>query len=37
MPAEAGIQTLGDNNNFNGLDSRFRWNDGAFPRYDTVS
>ncbi|KPK93399.1 MAG: hypothetical protein AMJ94_03235 [Deltaproteobacteria bacterium SM23_61] len=31
MPAEAGIQLVGDNNNFKDLDSRFRGNDGAFP------
>jgi len=27
MPAEAGIQSVGDNNNFKDLDSRFRGND----------
>jgi hypothetical protein len=37
MPAEAGIQADGDNNNFKNLDSRFRGNDGVSPRYDTVS
>jgi hypothetical protein len=37
MPAEAGIQAVGDNNNFKDLVSRFRGNDGVFPRYDTVS
>jgi len=31
MPAEAGIQEVGDNNNFKDLDSRFRGNDGVFP------
>jgi len=31
MPAEAGIQLVGDNNNFKDLDSRFRGNDGVFP------
>ncbi len=31
MPAEAGIQLVGDNNNFKYLDSRFRGNDGVFP------
>jgi hypothetical protein len=31
MPAEAGIQSVGDNNNFNGPDSRFRGNDCVFP------
>jgi len=31
MPAEAGIQSFGDNNNFKDLDSRFRGNDGIFP------
>jgi hypothetical protein len=31
MPAEAGIQEVGDNNNFKDLDSRFRGNDGLFP------
>jgi hypothetical protein len=31
MPAEAGIQSVGDNNNFKDLDSRFRGNDGVFP------
>jgi len=40
MPAEAGIQSVGDNNNFKSLDSRsplttcgdrFRGNDGVFP------
>jgi len=30
MPAEAGIQLVGDNNNFKDLDSRFRGNDGVF-------
>jgi len=37
MPAEAGIQAVEDNNNFKDLDSRFRGNDGIFPRCDTVS
>ena len=31
MPAEAGIQSVGDKNKFKDLDSRFRGNDGAFP------
>jgi len=31
MPAEAGIQAVGDNNNFKDLDSRFRGNDTTFP------
>ena len=31
MPAQAGIQSVGDNNNFKNLDSRFRGNDGVFP------
>jgi hypothetical protein len=31
MPAEAGIQSVEDNNNFKDLDSRFRGNDGVFP------
>jgi hypothetical protein len=31
MPAEAGIQAVGDNNNFKDLDSRFRGNDVTFP------
>ena len=31
MPAEAGIQSVGDNKNFKDLDSRFRGNDGFFP------
>jgi hypothetical protein len=31
MPAEAGIQAVGDNNNFKDLDSRFRGNDATFP------
>jgi len=31
MPVEAGIQEVGDNNNFKDLDSRFRGNDGVFP------
>jgi hypothetical protein len=29
MPAEAGIQSVGDINNFKDLDSRFCWNDGS--------
>jgi hypothetical protein len=37
MPAEAGIQAVGGSNNFKGLDSRFRGNDGVFPRYDIIS
>ena len=28
MPAEAGIQSVGDINHFKDLDSRFRGNDG---------
>jgi hypothetical protein len=31
MLPEAGIQAVGDNNNFKDLDSRFRGNDGVFP------
>ena len=31
MPAEAGIQSVGDDNNFKDLDSRFRGNDGVSP------
>jgi len=31
MPAEAGIQSVVDLNNFNDLDSRFRGNDGVSP------
>ena len=31
MPAEAGIQSVLDINNFKDLDSRFRWNDGVYP------
>jgi hypothetical protein len=31
MPAEAGIQSVGDGNNFKDLDSRLRGNDGVFP------
>jgi hypothetical protein len=31
MPAEAGTQSVEDNNNFKDLDSRFRGNDGVFP------
>jgi hypothetical protein len=31
MPAEAGIQSVVDINNFKNLDSRFRGNDGALP------
>ena len=31
MPAEAGIQSVGDNNNFKDLDFRFRGNDGVSP------
>ncbi len=31
MPAEAGIQAVGEKNNFKNLDSRFRGNDGIFP------
>jgi hypothetical protein len=30
MPAEAGIQSVGDINSFKDLDSRFRGNDGVF-------
>jgi hypothetical protein len=30
MPAEAGIQSVGENKNFKDLDSRFRGNDGIF-------
>jgi hypothetical protein len=37
MPAEAGIQAVGDNNNSKDLDSRFRGNDGVSLRFDTVS
>jgi hypothetical protein len=36
MPAEAGIQLVGTDNNFKDLDSRFRGKDGFF-HYDTVS
>jgi hypothetical protein len=31
MPAEAGIQSVVDINNFEDLDSRFRGNDDVFP------
>ncbi len=31
MPAEAGIQVVGENNNFKYLHSRFRGNDNIFP------
>jgi hypothetical protein len=31
MPAEAGIQSVVEINNFKDLDSRFRGNDGVFP------
>jgi hypothetical protein len=31
MPAEAGIQLVGDNNNLKALDSRFRGNDCVLP------
>jgi len=31
MPAEAGIQSFLDINNFKDLDSRFRGNDGVSP------
>jgi len=31
MPAEAGIQSVGEGNNFKDLDSRLRGNDGVFP------
>jgi hypothetical protein len=31
MPAEAGIQSVVDINNFKDLDSCFRWNDGVYP------
>ncbi len=31
MPAEAGIQAVGEKNNFKDLDSRFRGNDDIFP------
>ncbi len=31
MPAEAGIQAVGEAKNFKDLDSRFRGNDGLFP------
>jgi len=31
MPAEAGIQSIADFNNFKHLDSRFRGNGGVFP------
>jgi len=30
MPAEAGIQLVGNDNNFKALDSRFRGKDGVF-------
>jgi len=30
MPAEAGIQSVGDKHNFKNLDSRLRGNDGIF-------
>ena len=30
MPAEAGIQSVADKNNFKGLDSRIRGNDDVF-------
>ena len=30
MPAEAGIQSVVDINDFKDLDSRFRWNDGIY-------
>jgi len=30
MPAEAGIQSVGETNNFKELDSRFRGNDDVF-------
>jgi len=36
MPAEAGIQVTGDNNNFEALDSRFRGNDGVFIHCNPV-
>jgi hypothetical protein len=31
MPAEAGIQSVGEGNNFKDLDSRLRGNDCVFP------
>jgi len=31
MPAKAGIQSVGNNDNFKDLDSRFRGNDNFFP------
>jgi hypothetical protein len=31
MPAEAGIQSVGNGNNFKDLDSRLRGNDNVFP------
>ncbi len=37
MPAEAGIQAVGDNNNCKDLDSRFRGNDAGFAHCDTAS
>jgi hypothetical protein len=46
MPAEAGIQAVGDSNKFKDLDSRpllktrrdrFRGHDASFPLYDKVS
>jgi hypothetical protein len=37
MPAEAGIQSVINLNNFKNLDSRLRGNDGISPNCDTVS
>jgi hypothetical protein len=37
MPAQAGIQSAVEFNNFKDLDSRFRGNDAVFPNFDTAS